>query len=273
MMVGMGELEYRRDLFRGTAAYYDRFRPAYPSTLLDDLRARVPLGGHGRLLDLACGTGQVAFALAPDFDEVLAVDQEPEFVAFGTAKCERSGITNIRWMTGAAEEAALDGVFDLVTVGNAFHRLRRQVVADRSATCVTPHGCVALLWGGSPWSGPRPWQQAMDELLERWMREVEAVGRVPAGWREAMDADPHQRVLERAGFRYDGRFEFEAPHRWSIGELAGLVLSTSFLNREALGARVREFEEDLRTCMLSFSRTGSFEEDASFAYELARMTA
>jgi SAM-dependent methyltransferase len=60
------ELRYRKDLFKGTAEYYDRFRPPYPSVLLDDLRARVPILGTGRLLDLACGTGQVAFSLAAD---------------------------------------------------------------------------------------------------------------------------------------------------------------------------------------------------------------
>ena len=51
------------DLYRGTAEYYDRFRPGYPPVLTDDLLSRVRPSGRGWLLDLACGTGQIAFAL------------------------------------------------------------------------------------------------------------------------------------------------------------------------------------------------------------------
>ena len=36
----MADLEFRRDLFRGTARYYDRFRVPYPQSLIDDLAER-----------------------------------------------------------------------------------------------------------------------------------------------------------------------------------------------------------------------------------------
>jgi SAM-dependent methyltransferase len=86
------ELRYRKDLYKGTAEYYDRFRPLYPAMLLTDLRARVDLDGTGRLLDLACGTGQVAFALAGDVAEVWAVDQEAESIEFGRRAARRLGV-------------------------------------------------------------------------------------------------------------------------------------------------------------------------------------
>jgi trans-aconitate methyltransferase len=58
---------FRTDLYRGTAAFYARFRPPYPASLLEDLAARLPVSGRGRLLDLACGTGQAALPLAKRF--------------------------------------------------------------------------------------------------------------------------------------------------------------------------------------------------------------
>ena len=240
-----GELRYRKDLFAGTAEYYDRFRPPYPAVLLDDLRGRVPLRGTGRLLDLACGTGQVAFALAADFAEVWAVDQEAEFIEFGERRAQTLGVTNIRWIAAAAEDVALEGAFDLVGIGNAFHRLDRDVVAKRLVPHLSERGCVALVWGGPAWRGDRPWQRVLVDTLERWMDAVGARDRVPEGWEQAMEQDPHEQVLRRAGLAYEGSFEFSAVKRWSVESLLGFVSSTSFLNRAVLGHRVDEFESDL----------------------------
>jgi ubiquinone/menaquinone biosynthesis C-methylase UbiE len=72
--------EFRADLYRGTASFYDEFRVAYPRALLDDLCVRAGITGTGRLLDLACGTGQITFGLASNFVEIWAGDQEPEAV-------------------------------------------------------------------------------------------------------------------------------------------------------------------------------------------------
>jgi SAM-dependent methyltransferase len=76
-------IEFPRDLFRGTATFYSRFRPPYPPALLDDLVERVRPSGEGRMLDLACGTGQVALPLSGHFTEVIAVDQEVEMIEEG----------------------------------------------------------------------------------------------------------------------------------------------------------------------------------------------
>jgi SAM-dependent methyltransferase len=71
------EVTFSPDLYRGTAEFYDRFRLSYPDPLISDLVHRTRPSGRGRLLDLACGTGQLAFALRSSFAEVRAVDQEP----------------------------------------------------------------------------------------------------------------------------------------------------------------------------------------------------
>jgi SAM-dependent methyltransferase len=265
-----GELRYRKDLFKGTAEYYDRFRPPYPAVLLDDLRARVPLRRTGRLLDLACGTGQIAFALASDVAEVWAVDQEAGSIEFGTRKAERLGVSTIRWLAGAAEEVVLDGAFDLVAIGNAFHRLDRDAVARRVVPHLTERGCVALVWSGSPWRGDRPWQRALHDTLERWQDAVGARDRVPEGWEQAIDRDPHAAVLQRAGLAYEGLFEYAVVERWSIETLIGFAYSTSFLNRTVLEHQAAAFEGDLRRQLTVCCPDGVFEQDLTFAYELAR---
>ena len=103
----MADPDFRRDLYRGTARYYDRFRVPYPRSLIDDLAERSETSGEGRLLDLACGTGQISFALHGYFKEVWAVDQEPDMVGVVQEKAEAAGIGNIS--TSVLSRAALGG--------------------------------------------------------------------------------------------------------------------------------------------------------------------
>ena len=70
------EIRFEPGLYRGAAGYYDRFRLPYPDAMIADLARRAAPSGHGRLLDLACGTGQLAFPLRGWFAEVWAVDAD-----------------------------------------------------------------------------------------------------------------------------------------------------------------------------------------------------
>lgn len=100
------DIEFRHDLFHGTADYYDRFRLGYPQPMLDDILGRVGLNGRGRLLDLACGTGQIAFALADAFAEVWAVDQEPDMISLVRDKAVAAGAGHVRPVVSAVRPAA-----------------------------------------------------------------------------------------------------------------------------------------------------------------------
>ena len=267
------ELVFRTDLYQGTAPYYDRYRPPYPDGLFDDLCRRLPVSGSGRLLDMACGTGQIAIPLAGRFAEVVAVDQETESVDYGRAKAAAAGLSNITWTAGSAETVEVEGPFELVAVGNAFHRLNRPVVAARMRSWLQPGGGVALVWGDTPRAGDQPWQRGLAELFDAWMSRLGVTDRVPAGWKSAMDSHPSSQVLTEAGFEYLGRFAFEVEQTWTIETLTGLVYSTSFLNRKVLGDHVARFEQDVADLLSGCDPSGVFHEPASYAYELARTPA
>ena len=108
------------------------------------------------------------------------------------------------------------------------------------------------------------------DTLGGWTDAVGARHRVPTGWEQVIDRDPHEQVLRRAGLSYEGSFEFSVAERWSIETLIGFVYSTSFLNRTVLERHVDEFESDLRRRLLACCADGVFEQDLTFAYELAR---
>src|SRR4051812_29894557 len=119
----------RPGAFIGTAEVYAKYRPPYPQQLLADLVASVE-GEHQFLVDLATGPGRVALDLAAWFERVLAVDLEPEMTALARRRSTDRGIDNIEWRVGRAEDVDLAaGSADLVTIGEAFHRLEQGRVA------------------------------------------------------------------------------------------------------------------------------------------------
>jgi ubiquinone/menaquinone biosynthesis C-methylase UbiE len=260
---------FRSDLYRGTAPFYDRYRVGYPSELLDDLCARAAAGGAGRLLDLACGTGQVTFPLCSRFSDVTAVDWEPETVAFAQAKADRLGMTNVQWFVGRAEDVPVSGLFELVTIGTAFHRLNRRAVARRTFEWLAPGGHLALLWSNPPSIGERDWQQVMAQVVQDWIDRAETGDRLIGGLDATLADKPHRVVLEDAGLLYVGKFEFLTAHTWTVDELAGVMYSTSMLSHEALGEHVDAFERDLARRLLEVVPDGRFDEEISFAYDLA----
>jgi SAM-dependent methyltransferase len=263
---------FRPDLYRGTAEAYERFRLPYPADLIADLARRAGADGTGRLLDLACGTGQVAFPLAGRFAEIWAVDQEPGMIGVARRKADAAGVAaRFRFVTCAAERlVAPSGHFDLVTIGNAFHRLPRTALATEILGWLRPGGFVALLWGGSPMYGGAPWQRAMAAATQRWQNRPGAQARIPASYQADRDARPDQQILTEAGFEVAGRYSLALSHVWTADELAGFVASTSVLSAAALGEHAAEFDADLRRELAACQPDGRFNQHTEVAYDLAR---
>ncbi|MFF4258665.1 class I SAM-dependent DNA methyltransferase [Streptomyces sp. NPDC001663] len=267
----VNEVSFEPDLYRGTAGYYDRFRLPYPEAMITNLARLAALSGHGRLLDLACGTGQLAFPLRDRFTEVWAVDAEPDMTEVVRAKAIAAGAAHIRTITASAEELRAEpDSFELIVIGNAFHRLGRAPVAQRAYAWLKPGGYLALCWSTGPWTGPQAWQRALDSMLRKWQDALGASGRVPPGWERARQQDPDREVLSRAGFELSGRHEFSVEHHWTIRELAGYVRSTSFLPPSVLAYRAAEFDADLTAELSRHAAGGRLTEMVSFAYELVR---
>ena len=264
-------MRFATDLFRGTAAAYERYRLPYPAVMIADLARRAQVSGRGRLLDLACGTGQLAFPLRHWFAEVWAVDQEPDMVEVVRAKAATAEAPNFRSVVSSAETlGAPPEYFELVVIGNAFHRLDRDLAADRIFSWLQPGGHLALCWTSQPWNGEQSWQRALAAALDRWKAALGAGHRIPAGWEQARSRRPDSEVLCDAGFELAGNHELAIEHRWTLPELAGLIRSTSFLPAAVLADQAAAFDADLAASLGPHSDDGVFTETATFTYQLAR---
>ncbi|MCY4114814.1 MAG: class I SAM-dependent methyltransferase [Chloroflexi bacterium] len=260
------------DVFAGTAEVYARYRPPYPDELLDDLRGRADITDKGRLLDLACGPGRVAIPLAEYFREVWAVDQEPEMIEVGQSRSKRKGLANIRWMVGRAEEIeTAPGSFELITIGEAFHRLDQPVIAERAMAWLAPGRCLVTLGCFSLMVGREPWHDVLRAAVRRW------TDRGAAGQATSARASPQTRgadhegaVLTGHGFEHVGTFEFPHPYVWTLDSILGNLNSTSRLSRRVLGSEAERFDADVRRALLAFDSTGRYPETLRFGYSLFR---
>ena len=164
------------DAFVGTASDYARYRPQYPDEFLADLRSVARTTGQGSLLDLACGPGRAAIPLAPYFRSVLAVDVEAEMIGVGKEEADKRGVTNIAWHVERAEDLVLpESSVELITIGEAFHRLDQQRTLMNAMRWLQRRGSLATLGGEPVWRG----DEAVETSARRGRQRVDGpvVGR------------------------------------------------------------------------------------------------
>lgn len=237
---------YPADAFAGAARYYAQYRVPYPQEMIDDLRMRAGITGRGRLLDLGCGPGRVALPLSPYFSEVWAIDREPEMIEVGREEAGRLGTTNLRWMVGRAEDLmAPPGSFELITAGEAFHRLDQRLIAKQALEWLPPGCCLATMGCYGITKGTEPWQVLVADIKRKWTRDTT---KQPD---QSCDPVSNREVLLATGFVDVEDYDFLHPYVWTLDTIVGNMYSTSVASKRVLGEKAKAFEADLRRGLLA----------------------
>ncbi len=243
------------DLFKGTAWYYARFRPPYPDELFDHVKKRFGLDGTGTLLDLGCGTGNLAIPLATEFEEVIGIDLEPEMLAEARQQALRAGVGNITWIESRAEDVNSDvGPFRLVTMGGSFHWMDRDATLGTLAERVVPGGGIAVVWVGGQQSG---WSEVVQKVIRRWLGEERRAGSGTYSHPE----ERHETVIARSAFKHMETFESSYRRRLDVDAILGQLYSTSYCSIPVLGDNREPLETDLRQRLAEFEPSGRFDEE------------
>ena len=151
--------------FRTAAAHYLAGRPGYAPRLIRRVAELCTLGAADRVLDLGCGPGQLAKALAPFVGAVVGIDPEPEMLRLA----ERDAPANVQFLEGSSYGLEPDlGVFRLVTMGRSFHWMDRVDTLRRLEGMIEPGGAVALFGDKHPEVPENAWRQVFQDLVERY---------------------------------------------------------------------------------------------------------
>jgi SAM-dependent methyltransferase len=221
---------------------------------------------QGRLLDVGCGTGEIALLLAPLYTEVVGLDADEEMIEEARAEAERQDRRNTRWVTALAEELPLDlGTFRTATFAQSFHWMDRERVASTVREILEPGGAwmhvdTKTHLGGStddPLPHPQPPRAEIEALVEEYLGPVKRAGQgtLPHGTPSGEDE-----IMVAAGF--------EGPRRRFISggrviersedEVVASVFSVTSSAPHLFGPRLSEFESDLRLLLRRAAPDGHF---------------
>jgi len=180
-------------------------------------------------------------------------------------------VHNITWMVGKAEDLqAPPASCALITIGEAFHRLDQQRVAQHALQWLQPGGCMAILGGYGIVSGTAPWQRLVAAIVRHWTSYAAAHGDVAAQPQPGSGPDHNERVVRATGFVEVASYPFVALHDWTIDTIIGNLYSTSFCSKRVLGANAAAFEAELKAALVAHDPSGTYREQLRFGYTIGR---
>lgn len=156
--------------------YYQRYRRGYPPPVIDAVVSAVGPTNDDVVVDLGCGTGQLALPLAERARAVLGIDPEPDMLAAARRAATELGTSSVSWLLG--DDTNLPDLVSLlgpstvaaVTVGQALHWMdHRRLFADLRPL-LRRGGGIAIVTNGKPlWQQDSEFSQALSAELASWL--------------------------------------------------------------------------------------------------------
>ncbi len=210
------------------AEYYAEFRRGYPAQAIDALQGIFGLTEDDLVLDLGCGTGQLAVPLARRVRAVVGLDPEPDMLRLARAAAVEGDVRNATWLLGTDTDVpALGAVLGrrslgAAVIGQAVHWMRHEELFRALLPLVRPAGGVAVLANGTPlWLQDSDWSRALRGCLEQYfgqrLKDTCGTGE--------QDRRRYVRALRDAGFAEVRELAVEYEDRLTHEQLVGTVFS------------------------------------------------
>ena len=251
----LGTTPFAKRRFRTAAQHYLQGRQPYAPALFQRLMQLTGTGPKSRVMDLGCGPGQIAVALAPHVGEVTAIDPEPEMLRVA-AENAAAAHSKICFIQGSSDDLgpAL-GRFRLVVIGRAFHWMDRARTLQRLDGLIEAGGAVALLGTREPELPDNAWVKAYDTLIERYAADDKTRRE-----RKSPDWLRHEAVLLDSPF---SRIEMIAVLERRLTPLERFVdraLSMSSTSAARIGEKTAALAAEVRSTLAPFAVEGMIRE-------------
>jgi SAM-dependent methyltransferase len=238
--------------FSSRVENYVKYRPGYPSAILDTLRAHCGLTPNHVVADIGCGTGILAEMFLRNGNMVRGVEPNKEMREAGERLL--AGYPHFTSIDGRAEATTLPGAsVDFVTAGQSLHWFDLERARAEFRRILKPRGRVVIVWNDR--RDESPFMQAYRNLLLRYSTDYQQVD--------------HRRITtEVLRPFYGGRFEtrvFDNRQVFDFEGLRGRLLSSSYMPLD--GA---DMLEELRAIFDEYQAggTASFDYDTTLYYGL-----
>lgn len=207
--------------FSSRVANYVRYRPGYPSALIDVLRKHCGLTREHMIADIGSGTGLLSKVFLENGNRVIGVEPNAEMRAAGEEFLTSYGAFSS--VNGSSEATSLADVsVDFITAGQAFHWFEPNATRKEFARILKPGGWVVMIWNDRR-IGETLFGRGYEDLLARYSTDYTKV----------KDAYPETHDMEE--FFGVGNFQrAELPNfqEFDFDGLAGRLRSSSYAPRE-----------------------------------------
>jgi ubiquinone/menaquinone biosynthesis C-methylase UbiE len=195
---------------------YVKFRPTYPSSIIDLLKSDCGLTGTSMIADVGSGTGILTEMFLKNGNTVFGV--EPNGPMRAAAEGLLGNYPQFKSINGSAEATTLDSQsIDFVTAAQAFHWFDQTRARAEFARILKPHGYVALIWNERRLDST-PFLRAFEQLLLQYGTDYQKI-RHENGTGQIADFFAPQE-FRRESFENIQTFDFES--------LLGRVQSSSY---------------------------------------------
>lgn len=202
--------------FDHLAGAYDRYRPDYPSGLLDAVIDQGSVTEQSTVVDVGSGTGIFTRLLAQRGLTVTGI--EPSEPMRQIAESMATSASKVRYLAGRAEATGLaDQSADLIVAAQAFHWFDAPKALTEFRRVLRNTGMVALIWNERD---PRdPFTAGYGDVIRTSTEAVTQETRRQSAKRSLLDDE-----------RFAEKIEQSFPHeqRMSWDELVGRTFSMSY---------------------------------------------
>ena len=202
--------------FSNRVENYVRYRPGYPTAIVELLKTECGLDSDSVIADIGSGTGKLSEIFLNNGNVVIGVEPGAEMRT--AAESILAGYSNFRSVIGTAEATTLaDSSVDIVVAGQAFHwfdPVRSKVECKR---ILKPDGWAVLIWNERQ-TDTTPFLRAYEQLLLTLGTDYPVVRHENAS--EAIASFFAPQEPRSTSFPNCQRFDFES--------LKGRLLSSSY---------------------------------------------